>query len=91
MIGASVTAYIPAAAPGTSSNKVGDVTVSASDTALIYATIGAVAASVAFGGSNGVGVALGVAVASSSTTAAAARAVQAYVSGTGITRRALSG
>ena len=48
---------------GTAANPVGAVTVSASSTAAITATVVGVAGSIAFGSSTGVAVALGVAVA----------------------------
>ena len=48
---------------GSSVNPVGNVDVDATSTSQIEATVGAVAASVAFGSTTGVGVALGVAVA----------------------------
>jgi hypothetical protein len=56
-------AYLQDSNLGTASNLVGNVDIDASSTAAIDATIGAVAAAVAFGGKTGVGVALGVAVA----------------------------
>jgi len=56
-------AYIQDSAIGTSAVKVGNVTISATSTSAIQATIAAVAASVTFGGEAGVGVALGIGVA----------------------------
>ena len=56
-------AYIQDSAIGTSAAKVGNVTISATSTSAIQATIAAVAASVTFGGEVGVGVALGIGVA----------------------------
>ncbi len=56
-------AYISDSTVGTSGQQVGDVDLDAKSTADIDATIVAVAASVSYGGTTGVGVALGVAVA----------------------------
>ena len=86
LIGGTATAYITASTLGTTSSKIGDVTVAASDNASMSATVGAVAASVAFGGTIGVGVALGVAVALNQVDdgSGTAGAVKAYISDTGI-------
>ena len=56
-------AYIEGSALGTALDKVGDVDLDASSTSTIRADIGAVAAAVTFGGTTGVGVAIGIAVA----------------------------
>ena len=59
----STIADISGGALGTAANPVGAVTVSASSTAAITATVVGVAGSIAFGSSTGVAVALGIAVA----------------------------
>ncbi len=56
-------AYVKDSAIGTSLKKVGGVSVTATSNGLIDAFVGSVAASVSFGGENGIGAAIGVSVA----------------------------
>ncbi len=63
VIGTTAQAYLLNSTVGTSTTKVGAVTIEAVSTATIEATVAAVAAAVAVGGTNGVGVAVGISVA----------------------------
>ena len=88
LVGAETSAYISNSTLGQTGHLVGGVTVTATDDSDIEALVGAVAASISFGGEAGVGVAIGVAYAHNligNGTESGAGAVTAYLSSVGIT------